>query len=271
MVDVDDADDVGETATHVVDYVLAQDPEDQIAIRGGDVFVPRIRVSQSLTKAIPATLTPDATYVVTGGVGALGRTVATYLAERGARHIVLLSRTVVPPRNTWSTLAEGDAHFSTVDAIRAVERLGARVSTASVDVTDAAQVQAWLADHIREGGRPVRGIIHAAGTVHDQLLMNMSEDDFAKVLAPKMIGTRALHDTFRDHDLEFFVMFGSAGRPSRRPGRATTPPPTRSSTRSPIAARRRVFLRSPSGGARGRWEWSKNCDWKRYTHTGASS
>ena len=218
LVDVDDADDVDETASRVVDYVLAQDPEDQIAIRGRDVFVPRIRVSQSLTKAFPTTLTPDATYVVTGGVGALGRTVATYLAERGARHIVLLSRSAVPPRNTWSTLAEGDAHFATVDAIRAVERLGARVSTASVDVTDVGRVQAWLADHVREGGRPVRGIIHAAGTVHDQLLMNMSEDDFAKVLAPKMIGTRALHDTFRDHDLEFFVMFGSAGSAIASPG-----------------------------------------------------
>jgi len=218
LVDVDDADDVAETASHVVDYVLAQDPEDQIAIRGRDVFVPRIRASQSLTKAFPTTLTPDATYVVTGGIGALGRTVATYLAERGARHIVLLSRSAVPPRNTWSTLAEGDAQFATVDPIRAVERLGARVSTASVDVTDVAQVQAWLADHVREGGRPVRGIIHAAGTVHDQLLMNMSEDDFAKVLAPKMIGTRALHDTFRDHDLEFFVMFGSAGSAIASPG-----------------------------------------------------
>lgn len=218
LVDVDDADDVAETASRVVDYVLAQDPEDQIAVRGGDVFVPRIRVSQSLTKAFPTTLTPDATYVVTGGVGALGRTVATYLAERGARHIVLLSRSAVPPRNTWSTLAEGDPHFSTVDAIRAVERLGARVSTASVDVTDVGQLQEWLADHVREGGRPVRGIIHAAGTVHDQLLMNMSEDDFAKVLAPKMIGIRALHDTFKDHDLEFFVMFGSAGSAIASPG-----------------------------------------------------
>jgi len=218
LVDVDDADDVADTAARVGDYVLSRDPEDQIAIRGRDVFVPRIRVSQDLTKAVPTTLTPDAAYVVTGGVGALGRTVATYLAERGARNIVLLSRSAIPPRSTWSTLTEDDAQFATVDAIRAVERLGARVSTASVDVTDAAQVRAWLADHTHEGGRPVRGIIHAAGTVHDQLLMNMSEEDFAKVLAPKMIGTRALHDTFADHDLEFFVMFGSAGSAIASPG-----------------------------------------------------
>ncbi|MCV7423896.1 type I polyketide synthase [Mycobacterium yunnanensis] len=217
-VDPDDADGRAETATRVCDYVLAGDPEDQVAIRGRAVYVPRIRHAEGLTKALPTTLTPDATYVVTGGVGALGRTVATYLAERGARHIVLLSRTAVPPRREWSTLTEDDPRFATVDAIRGVERLGARVSTASVDVTDAAGLRAWLDDHVGDGGWPVRGVIHAAGTVHDQLLMNMSEEDFAKVLAPKMIGTRALHDVFGDHDLEFFVLFGSAGSTIASPG-----------------------------------------------------
>ena len=48
--------------------------------------------------------------------------------------------------------------------------------------------------------------------------MNTSEVDFAKVMAPKIIGTRVLHDTFKDHDLEFFVMFGSAGSTIASPG-----------------------------------------------------
>ena len=46
----------------------------------------------------------------------------------------------------------------------------------------------------------------------------MSEDDFAKVVAPKITGTRVLHDAFKDHDLEFFVMFGSAGSTIASPG-----------------------------------------------------
>ena len=76
----------------------------------------------------------------------------------------------------------------------------------------------WLSNHVQEGGRPVRGIVHAAGSVDDQLLVNMTEADFAKVLAPKIIGTRLLHNTFRGHDLEFFVMFGSAGSVIASPG-----------------------------------------------------
>ena len=80
------------------------------------------------------------------------------------------------------------------------------------------QVQTWLSDHVRDGGRPVRGIVHAAGSVDDQLLVNMGEADFAKVMAPKITGTRVLHDAFTDHDLEFFVMFGSAGSVIASPG-----------------------------------------------------
>ena len=64
----------------------------------------------------------------------------------------------------------------------------------------------------------MRGIVHAAGSVNDQLLVNTSEDDFAKVMAPKITGTRVLHDAFADHDLDFFVMFGSAGSTIASPG-----------------------------------------------------
>ncbi|WP_231639764.1 type I polyketide synthase [Mycobacterium sp. Marseille-P9652] len=218
LVDIDRADDHGESAERVCQHVLADDPDDQLAIRGGAALVPRLRPSSSLTKAFPTKLTPDATYAVTGGAGALGRVVTTYLAERGARHITLLCRTEVPPRSTWEQIGDDDPRHATIAAIRKAERLGARVTTASVDITDIDAVNAWLSKHIRDGAPPVRGILHAAGVVHDQLLVNMTESDFARVLAPKMRGTRVLHDALAGHELEFFVMFGSAGSVIASPG-----------------------------------------------------
>ena len=218
LIDIDGTDDRAETAARICEHLLDDGSEDQIAIRGDTTFVPRLRPCSGLTRPFPTKLTPDATYVVTGGAGALGRVVATYLAERGARHIALLGRSAVPPRSRWTTMAEDDPHFATVATIQAIERLGVRISTASVDVTDEDQVTAWLNHHVRDGGRPVRGIVHAAGSVSDQLLVNASEADFASVMAPKTTGTRVLHDAFRDHDLEFFVMFGSAGSTIASPG-----------------------------------------------------
>ncbi|MFI5507923.1 type I polyketide synthase [Mycobacterium sp. NPDC051804] len=218
LIDIDDTDDQRETAVRICDHLTEDQSEDQLAIRGDTTFVPRLRPCKNLTKPFPTKLTPDATYVVTGGAGALGRIVATYLAERGARHIILLGRSALPPRESWSALSDDDPHAATVAAIRAIERLGAHVTTASVDVADADQVKAWINEHDRVGGRPVRGIVHAAGAVADQLLVNMSEEDFAKVLTPKITGTRVLHDAFKGHDLEFFVMFGSAGSTIASPG-----------------------------------------------------
>ncbi|MHA7652199.1 type I polyketide synthase [Mycobacterium sp. ML4] len=218
LIDIDDADDHVGTAARICDHILAPGTEDQVAIRGLARFVPRLRLSGNLTKPFPTKLTRDATYVVTGGSGALGRTVATYLAERGARHIALLSRTEIPPRSSWPLLAKDSAHHETVSTIRKVERLGAQVITASVDITDSVQVETWLSNHLRDGGRPVRGIIHAAGSVDDQLLVNMRESDFAAVMAPKVTGTRILHNAFSGCDLEFFVMFGSAGSVIASPG-----------------------------------------------------
>ncbi len=218
LIDIDDADDHAETAARICAHVLTDGSEDQIAIRDRATFVPRLRPCSGLTRAFPTKLTPAATYVVTGGAGALGRTVASYLAERGARHIALLSRSAIPPRDCWASLSDDDPHRPVVDTIREIEGLGAHVTTASVDITDAGQVKSWLDQHIRDGGRPVRGIVHAAGSVDDQLLVNMSEDDFAKVMAPKVTGTRVLHNCFGGHELEFFVMFGSAGSVIASPG-----------------------------------------------------
>jgi acyl transferase domain-containing protein/acyl carrier protein len=218
LIDIDDADDPAETALRICEQILADDPEDQIVIRGCSTFVPRLRPSANLTPAFPTKLTPNATYVVTGGAGALGRVVATYLAERGARQIALLSRSEVPPRDQWAHLPDTHRHRTTVDMIRKIENLGAHVTTASVDITDVDQVQAWVTGHLRDGGRPVRGIVHAAGSVDDRLLVNMTETDFTTVMAPKVAGARVLHETFHDHDLEFFVMFGSAGSVIASPG-----------------------------------------------------
>jgi len=218
LIDIDAADGHPETAVRISDHVLGAGGEDQIAIRGEQTFVPRLRLCTDLTYPFPTKLSADATYVVTGGAGALGRVVATYLAERGARHITLLGRTPIPPRTAWADLTDGEPHFDTVTALRMIERLGAHIETASVDVTSADEVNTWLTGHHSRGGRPVRGIVHAAGSVSDQLLINMREEDYAKVTAPKITGTRVLHEAFSGQNLDFFVMFGSAGSTIAAPG-----------------------------------------------------
>ncbi|MEH3138949.1 MAG: type I polyketide synthase [Mycobacterium kyogaense] len=220
LVDIDDADDPDLVGARLYAHLLDADAEDQIALRGERTLAPRLLPCRELTRPFPTKLNRAATYVVTGGTGALGRSVALYLAERGARHITLISRRELPPRATWPHLDPQDAQHATVEAIRRIERLGAQVRSVAVDITDAESVERWRDEHEDSGGPPIRGIVHAAGSVDDRLLVSMTEEDFATVMAPKVVGTRLLHNAFEKENLDFFVMFGSAGSVIASPGQA---------------------------------------------------
>src|SRR6185437_686589 len=100
----------------------------------------------------------DATYLVVGGLGALGIRLGRWLAERGARHIVLTSRSSLPPRAAWEDVDLTDAARQRIAGVRGIEAAGASVELARVDASDAAGMQqliARLAD--------LRGIFYAAG------------------------------------------------------------------------------------------------------------
>ena len=87
----------------------------------------------------------DGTYLITGGLGGLGLKVASWLAQQGARHLVLTGRRGLPERAQWATLSEQSENFRQVAAIEAIEALGATVTVEAADVSDMARMSALLA------------------------------------------------------------------------------------------------------------------------------
>lgn len=143
-----------------------------------------------------ATLRSDATYLITGGLGALGVEVARWMASRGARHLVLLGR-------------HGAVTGRARDVIADLGRRGVVVDTVEADVA----VMAEMADVLRSIERrrpPLRGIVHAAGVVGDGVLLDQSWERFAAVMKAKVDGAWVLHGLTRGADLDFFVLFSSA-------------------------------------------------------------
>ncbi len=193
----------------VVELLRADADEDQVAWRAGQRRVARLTPSRLESGSVPFTFEPDATYLITGGLGALGMLFARHLARRGARRIVLIGRSALPPRNTWDGLTQADPDRTRVKAIIAVEKLGAIVETASLDVTDPAALRAFLAKRHDLALPPVRGVIHAAGSVQDQVMSRMTEEQLNSVLSPKVSGAWALHEALADEPLDFFVLFSS--------------------------------------------------------------
>jgi NADPH:quinone reductase-like Zn-dependent oxidoreductase/acyl carrier protein len=156
---------------------------------------------------MPKPLQPraDRSYLVTGGLGALGLHTAAYLAQLGAGDIVLTSRSG----------PDADAER----AIAAIaERFHCRVHVFAADVGSESEV-AELLGRIRSELPPLGGVAHLAGVLDDALLPQQNLNRFRTTLRPKALGAHHLHRLTLDDDLEFFILFSSAsavlGSPSQ--------------------------------------------------------
>lgn len=218
LCDLDPLENNAMQARLLVDEITAGDAEDQVAFRAGRRYVARLVENSGLTPPFPARMRDAGSYLVTGGLGFLGLLVARFLVEQGARDVVLMGRTPVPPRQSWEELPDSDPQRLLVDQLRELESLGARIHLAAVDVGDHDQLQQWLATHREQGLPAICGVVHVAGVVDDELLVRMDRNKFTEVMRPKLVGGWLLHQLFREADLDFFVLFSSTGSVIASPG-----------------------------------------------------
>jgi len=155
----------------------------------------------------PITFQADATYLITGGLGGFGLVIARWLAEQGARHLVLVGR-------------RGIHNEESAQAVESLRKMGANVVVEAADVGSADAV-AGVLDHIRNDMPPLRGIFHAAMNLEDRLVVNLDSDLLNRVLGPRVSGAWQLHRLTLSQPLDFFVCFSSMasvfGLPSQAP------------------------------------------------------
>ena len=200
-----------EQARLLLDAIADPRGEDQLAFRDGKRFVARLAPSTGLTPPFPVRLRGNGSYLVTGGLGALGLLVARFLVDHGARDLVLMGRTAVPAPETWHDLPDDHPQRDLIDQLLALRAVGAVVTCAAVDASDEEQLRTWYADRERGHAPPVKGVVHTAGVVEDELVARMSRESFERVLRPKVRAGWLLHRLFADVPLDFFVLFGSTG------------------------------------------------------------
>jgi phthiocerol/phenolphthiocerol synthesis type-I polyketide synthase C len=152
-------------------------------------------------------LSASATYLVTGGLGGFGLKTAQWLVSRGARNLVLISRSGPSSNEAKAAVAELKAE-------------GVRVHAAACDATDEKALAALFAVLSTEMP-PLRGVVHAAVVIEDGLIRNTAAEQIAKVFAPKILGAQHLHRMTRHMKMDFFVMFSSATTLFGNPGQAS--------------------------------------------------
>lgn len=180
--------------------------ETQLAIAAdGERYVPRL-VKQSLAE-LPAQrplVRGDASYLVTGGLGMLGRCVAKWLISKGAKHIVLTGR------NASSEAAK--------ELFSATEANGAIIHAVAADISRDEDVSR-LMQTLRNEWPPLKGVVHSAGLLDDGILAQLNWDRFAPLFGPRVYGSWLLHEHTKSVGLDFFILqssllslLGSAGQ-----------------------------------------------------------
>ena len=208
LVDLDPAAGAPEDADLLMSELRAIGREDQIAFRGGQRLVARLgRHRRAPERALR--WRKDASYLITGGLGGLGLAVASWMVEQGARRLILLGRSKLPPRSTWKQVDATTPEGRAIAVIQRIEALGANVHLGAVDVADEAQLAAFLEAFEREGWLPIRGVIHAAGRLVDRSLQRLDRQALLDVLAPKVKGSWSLCRLLAGVPLDFFVLFSS--------------------------------------------------------------
>ena len=141
-------------------------------------------------------LDPDATYLVTGGLGGFGLRLLPYLVASGARHLTLMDRD--PERRR------------SVEWIRRSTTLINMNQDVEIDIVSGdVAVEADVRRCVAQLRKPLKGVFHLAGMLDDRLLADTSGESVTRVFAPKARGALHLHRATAGHPLDHFVLFSS--------------------------------------------------------------
>jgi epothilone polyketide synthase D len=173
--------------------------ESELALHRGERLVPRLRAIEAPPPAEP--LRSDATYLVTGGTGALGLATARRLAALGARHLLLMSRGA-------GNAGHSGVQQSAAQLARELGAWGVRCELVAGDVVDAQDV-ARVIDGIRRTSWPLRGVFHAAGVTGMANVLELDVAALERVLAPKCQGAWNLHEACAGEELDHFIAYSS--------------------------------------------------------------
>jgi NAD(P)-dependent dehydrogenase (short-subunit alcohol dehydrogenase family)/acyl carrier protein len=208
IIDLDAAAEPAAQAAGLLLELSRSDPDDAIAYRNRQRFVPRIIRAKEPAGSRQLKLKKTASYLITGGLGGLGLHAMQWLAERAAGQIILVSRRGFPARGQWAQLAPDDPSYKAVSAVLKAEKNGARVTVVRADVADE-NAMAGLFARFGKEFPPLRGLIHAAVDMSNCSIDTMAPAQFQAMARAKAVGGWVLHRMTRSLELDFCVFFSS--------------------------------------------------------------
>lgn len=186
--------------------------ENTVTYRGCHRWIPSLEPVSIQESSCQPCLQEQGIYLIIGGLGGIGLTIAHYLARTYQAKLILLGRSALPDKTEWqewlNTHDEGDLVALKIKQLQALEALGAEVLVRQADVTDRVQMQ-QIADDITHQFGSINGVFHAAGILKDGIIQLKTPETVNLVMAPKVYGAKVLTQVFKEDNLDFIVLFSS--------------------------------------------------------------
>lgn len=196
---------------YILQELQVPSKEREVAYRNEQRFVPRLeKVSLQSEPKHPIPFKQGGTYLLSGGLGGVGIQIAQYLLKYYQARLLLVGRTPLPEKSTWNThLEKEDAISQRIKAYQELEQLGGEVIYETVDICDLKQLLTIVEKAEARWEKNLDGVIHLAGTFHEQLVLEETQENLAAVLRPKLLGSWALHQLIKDNADSIFINFSS--------------------------------------------------------------
>ncbi|RAQ99476.1 phenolpthiocerol synthesis polyketide synthase ppsa [Stemphylium lycopersici] len=156
--------------------------------------------------APPISFDPHASYLLAGGLGGLGRSIAQWLITNGARHLIFVSRS-------------GAVSASAQAFVSSLQNTGIQLAILKCDVSDPIELSNAISTTL-QSFPAIKGVIQGAMTLNDALFANMTQEQWTRTIEPKVHGSKNLHDVTITQPLDFFVLLSSLHSFIGNPGQA---------------------------------------------------
>ncbi|KAF2971310.1 hypothetical protein GQX73_g2264 [Xylaria multiplex] len=145
----------------------------------------------------------EASYMIAGGLGGLGRSVILWMATKGAKHIIVPSRT-------------GPSSSAAADIIATLREKGVNISTPICDISSSSSLAALISDCVKTMP-PIKGCINATLVLQDAMFSNMTYAQWQASIQSKVATSWNLHEQLLE-PLDFFLLFSSVNGVLGGPG-----------------------------------------------------
>lgn len=208
LIDVSAYESNEKNADMILRKVIKPKSERCVVLRKGEQYINQIVPFLPEVTTEILELRSDGAFIITGGLGGLGIESSKWLVEKGAQHLILISRKKLPEQIEWIKIAEDNENYKLIQQLIDIKNKVRKLEVVSMDIRDLTKLESVF-QQLDDQQIPVRGVLHAAGTNWYSDIVDLDIEKLLETLKIKVASSWALHQLTKERDLDCFILFSS--------------------------------------------------------------